>query len=176
MTPAATTSRRGASAKPRGKRDDFSGVDCVTIDSEIQESKFDDSPATHYVHVWVDGDKNNKDNKRYLSVREDQADWISSNQGKILKPIDWMVEGGKTWLCPTPENTQVFTTVVPDSNPFEEDDVNRLYEQEPDPELDISRESVMAEKMYLLMQKYPWLRPEDARALVLSTFISDDKR
>ena len=164
-----TTSRVGHAPS---KTNDFSDVDCVVIDSPIQKSR----DSGWYCHVWVDGDKSKKDNHKYLSVTEDQADWISSNQGKILKPIDWEVRGDKTWLCPTPENTQVFTTVAPDSHPFEEDDVNRLCEQEPDPELDISRESVMAEKMYLLMQKYPWLRPEDARALVLSTFISDDRR
>ena len=169
-----TTSRAGHALKPK---DNFAGVDCVVIDSQIQESKFADSPC--YIHVWIDGDKSSDKNKRYLSVREDQADWIARNQGKILKPIDWKVEDGKTWLCPTPENTQVRPVEVPpDTTQYIQDDVDRLYppEQEPDPELDISRESVMAEKMYLLMQKYPWLRPEDARALVLSTFISDDRR
>ena len=176
MTPAATTSRRGASAKPIGKRDDFSGVDCVTIDSQIQESKFDDSPATHYVHVWVDGDKRKKDNKRYLSVIEDQADWISSNQGKILKPIDWMVRDGKTWLCPTPENTQVFTPVAPDSNPFEEDDVNRVYEHEVDDELEMSDERRMAQVITQLGIEFPHLDLETRKSIALSAYIQRNKR
>lgn len=129
-----TTSRAGHALKPK---DNFAGVDCVVIDSQIQESQFDDSP--HYVHVWVDGDKSRKENKRYLSVREDQADWISSNQGKILKPIDWHVEDGKTWLCPRPENTQVRPVEVPpDTTQYIQDDVDRMYPPEDD-ELELSR-------------------------------------
>lgn len=170
MTPAATTSRRGASAKPRGKRDDFSGVDCVTIDSQIQESKFADSPC--YVHVWIDGDKSNEDNKRYLSVIEEQADWISSNQGKVLKSIDWMVRDGKTWLCPTPENTQVFTPVAPDSNPFEEDDVNRVYEHEVDDELEMSDERRMAQVITQLGVEFPHLDLETRKSIALTAYIN----
>ena len=174
MTPAATTSRRGASARPIGKRDDFSGVDCVTIDSQIQESKFDDSPATHYVHVWVDGDKSKKNNKRYLSVTKDQADWISSNQGKVLKPIDWTVEDGKTWLCPRPENTQVFTTVAPDSNPFEEDDVDRLYEQEDDHEFQLTEALLL--DVQNLKKRFPEISHQTIWAARCTVFIQNNKR
>lgn len=152
MTPAPTTSRRGGSAKQIGKTNDFSGVDCVVIDSPIQKSR----DSGWYCHVWVDGDKSNTDNHKYLSVTEDQADWISSNQNKILKPNDWEVEDGKTWLRRTPDNTQVFTTVAPDSNPFEEDDVNRLYppEQE-EPALDLSTSRTLLTAVRTLKGDFP---------------------
>jgi len=129
-----TTSRAGHALKPK---DNFTGVDCVVIDSQIQESKFPKSPC--YIHVWIDGDKSSDKNKRYLSVIEDQADWIARNQGKILKPIDWMVEDGKTWLCPRPENTQVRPVEVPpDTTQYIQDDVDRMYPSEDD-ELELSR-------------------------------------
>ena len=87
--------------------------------------------------VWVDGDKRKKDNKRYLSVTEDQADWISSTKAKSSSQLT-----GR-WKTARPgsahdRNTQVFTTVAPDSNPFEEDDVDRLYEQEDDHEFQLT--------------------------------------
>ena len=170
MTPAPTTSRRGGSAKQIGKTNDFSGVDCVVIDSPIQKSR----DSGWYCHVWVDGDKSNTDNHKYLSVTEDQADWISSNQNKILKPIDWMVRGGKTWLCPTPENTQVFTSVAPDSNPFEEDDVDRLYEQEDDHEFQLTEALLL--DVQNLKKRFPEISHQTIWAARCTVFIQNNKR
>lgn len=173
MTPAATTSRRGAGAKPRGKRDDFTNVDCVVIDSQMLESS---TPGSFYVHVWVDGDHSDEDNHKYLTVTKDQADWISSKQGSILKSTSWMVRDGKTWLCPTADNTQVFTTVAPDSNPFEEDDVNRVYEHEVDDELEMSDERRMAQVITQLGVEFPHLDLETRKSIALSAYIQRNKR
>lgn len=165
-----TTSRAGHALKPK---DNFAGVDCVTIDSQIQESQFDDSP--HYVHVWVDGDKGNKANKRYLSVREDQADWIARNQGKVLKPIDWMVEDGKTWLCPNAENTQVRPVEVPpDTTQYIQDDVDRLYppEHEVDDALEMSDERRMAQVITQLGIEFPHLDLETRKSIALTAYIN----
>lgn len=134
------------------------------------------TPGSFYVHVWVDGDKSDDENHKYLSVTEDQADWISSKQGSILKSTGWMVRGGKTWLCPTPDNTQVFTTVAPDSNPFEEDDVNRVYEHEVDDELEMSDERRMAQVITQLGVEFPHLDLETRKSIALTAYIQRNKR
>ena len=163
-----TTSRAGHAPS---KTNDFSNVDCVVIDSPIQKSR----DSGWYCHVWVDGDKSKpKDNHKYLSVTEDQADWISSNQGKILKPIDWEVRGDKTWLCPTPENTQVFTSVAPDSNPFEEDDVDRLYEQEDDHEFQLTEALLL--DVQNLKKRFPEISHQTIWAARCTVFIQNNKR
>ena len=168
-----TTSRAGHALKPK---DNFADVDCVVIDSQIQESKFADSPC--YIHVWIDGDKSSDKNKRYLSVIEEQADWISSNQGKILKPIDWMVRDGKTWLCPRPENTQVRPVEVPpDTTQYIQDDVDRMYppEQEDDV-LEMSDERRMAQVITQLGVEFPHLDLETRKSIALTAYIQRNKR
>ena len=162
-----TTSRAGHAPS---KTNDFSNVDCVVIDSPIQKSR----DSGWYCHVWVDGDKSKKDNHKYLSVTEDQADWISSNQGKILKPIDWEVRGDKTWLCPTPENTQVRPVEVPpDTTQYIQDDVDRLYppEQE-DTVLEMSDERRMAQVITQLGIEFPHLDLETRKSIALTAYIN----
>ena len=58
---------------------------------------------------------------------EDQADWIGSNQNKILKPNDWRC-GWQDLALPTAAN--IGSTLLLLIQPLQEDDVNRLYPPE----------------------------------------------
>ena len=144
------TSRAGHAPS---RTNDFSDVDCVVIDSPIKKSR----DSGWYCHVWVDGDKSKEENHKYLSVTEDQADWIARNQNKILKPNDWDVVNGKTWLFLRPEDTRVQPVVVPpDTTQYIQDDVDRLYppEQE-EPALSLSTSRVLLTAVRTLKGEYP---------------------
>ena len=155
---------------PRPK-DNFRGVDCVTIDGPAQKSKYDD--RNHYVHVWVDGDQKNPRNKRYLMVADDQINFVNANQGKVLKPIDWQEKDKHTWLAPTSENTQVFAEAAPDNSQFIQDDVNSTYPAEPSSELDETR--AFLQDIVQLIQDFPTLSEETIFKARCSIIIGNQK-